>query len=56
MNQAQRRIFLIKSLIKEQPQYQEIKIPRSDIEQKRLLRSLMNVRGPEKIGDDFLAV
>ena len=31
-------------------------IPQGDTEQKQLLRSLMNIRHPEHIGDDFLAV
>jgi len=56
MNQAQKRLFLIQSLLDESPRYQEIEIPAEETEQKRLLRSLMNVRKPSGIGADFLAV
>lgn len=56
MRQAQRRIFLIKSLLKEQPQYRGIQIPRDVDQQKQLLRSLLNVRRPGEIGSEFLTV
>ena len=56
MKQAQRRIFLIKSLLKEQSQYKEIGIPQDVAAQKQLLRSLLNVRRPGNISDEFLAV
>ena len=56
MKQQDRRLFLIKYLLNEQPQYRNMQIPQSEAEQKRLLRSLMNVRHPKAIDDDFLAV
>jgi hypothetical protein len=44
MNQAERRLFLIKYLLAESPRYSGTTIP-ADVEgQKILLRSLMNVR------------
>lgn len=56
MTQTERRIFLIQALLAEQPQYQSIAVPKTAEEQKALLRSLLNVRPPKPIGDDFLAV
>lgn len=56
MIQTERRIFLIKDLLAEQPRYQDILIPDAPTDQKQLLRSLMNVRTPKPIGEDFLAV
>lgn len=56
MTQSMRRTFLINRLLDEQPRYRELQIPQDAAEQKRLLRSLFNVRMPGKISDDFLAV
>lgn len=56
MTQAERRIYLIKKLLAEQPRYQELSVPADTAEQKRLLRSLMNIRAPRPVGQDFLAV
>ena len=56
MNQSERRLFLIQSLLQEQPGYREIAVPRDTEEQKRLLRSLMNVREAAPVSADFLAV
>lgn len=56
MMQSERRIFLINKLLREQPQYRDVAVPKSETEQKRLLRTLMNIRRPMPIGDDFLAV
>lgn len=53
--QTGRRVFLIKKLLEEQ-EYEDITIPRSATEQKRLLRALMNVRTPASIGDEFRSV
>ena len=55
MNQAQRQLFLIQHLLAEQ-KYEDIKIPGSSTEQKRLLRSLMNVRMPAPMDSEFLRV
>ena len=56
MTQAERRIFLLRFLMNEKPQYQDLQIPIEETEQKMLLRSLMNVRPPHPIGEDFLTV
>ncbi len=56
MNQAERRQFLIRALLDEQPRYRDMDVPAGTSEQKRLLRSLLNIRMPAKIGDDFLRV
>ena len=56
MTQRERRVYLIKALLAEEPQYEGCAIPQDEIGQQRLLRSLMNVRPPRPIGGDFLAV
>ncbi|MGN0552938.1 MAG: protein-ADP-ribose hydrolase, partial [Oscillospiraceae bacterium] len=50
----EKRIYLINKLLEEQPQYKGTPVPKSETEQKRLLRALMNIRRPMPIGDDFL--
>ena len=54
MNQTEKRMFLIRSLLDEQPQYRNMGIPSDQIGQRRLLRSLFNLRMPGVIGEDFL--
>ena len=56
MNQTERREFLIRELLKEEPRYQRISFPKDSREQKDLLRSLMNVRPPRRISSAFLSV
>lgn len=56
MNQDERRIFLIKKLLKENSKYDVISIPNTAIEQKQLLRTLMNIRMPKPIDEAFLQV
>ena len=56
MNQAQRRLFLIRSLLKEKPEYRDISIPAEPESQRQLLRGLMNIRNPQPIDADFLTV
>ena len=56
MTQKERRIFLIDSLLKENPGYRDVHIPDDENEQKRLLRSLMNVRPPEPASEEFLRI
>lgn len=56
MTQTERRNFLIRELLREQPQYSNMKIPADEQEQKALLRSLFNVRMPEPVNDAFLQV
>jgi len=61
LNQVDRRKYLIKALLREQPRYKNIEISEDEVEQKNILRSLMNVRmaAPisaefEKIQDEYL--
>ena len=56
MTQAERRIYLIQALRKEQPEYAELQIPSAAQEQKRLLRTLLNIRMPLPISEAFLQV
>lgn len=56
MTQAERRLFLIQSLLKEKPEYRNISIPDSANAQRQLLRALMNVRMPAPISREFLNV
>ncbi|MDB2130099.1 protein-ADP-ribose hydrolase [Enterocloster clostridioformis] len=56
MTQAERRNYLIRELLAEQPQYRELSAPASAVGQKQLLRSLMNVRPPRTVSENFLAV
>lgn len=56
MTQIQRRSFLIKELLYEQPEYSELDIPTNESEQKRLLRSLFNIRMPAPVSDEFLEI
>jgi len=54
MNQSEKRLFLIQSLLKERPEYRDIDIPAEPESQRQLLRGLMNIRAPQRIGADFL--
>ena len=54
MTQAERRIYLIKYFLNEQPS--EIRIPNDSAEQKLLLRGLLNVRPPMSASNEFIAV
>ena len=56
MTQAERRLFLIQALKDEQAEYRDLRVPRDAMGQRKLLRSLLNVRAPGAVGDDFLAV
>ena len=56
MTQTERRRYLIQALLEERPEYADIQIPPDVPEQKRLLRSLFNVRMPRPISEDFLKV
>ena len=54
MNQSEKRRFLIQSLLKEKPEYRDLSIPADTNSQRQLLRGLMNIRAPQRIGTDFL--
>lgn len=56
MNQTQRRIILINKLLQENGEYSDIAIPSEEKDQRRLLRSLMNVRVPSEISEEFKVV
>lgn len=56
MNQSEKRLFLIQSLLDERPSCQKQIIPADSERQKILLRGLMNVRRPARIGMEFLQV
>ena len=56
MNQAEKRAFLIKRLLDENRCYRSMEVPSDDYEQKRMLRSLMNIRRPQVIDTEFLIV
>ena len=54
MNQSEKRLFLIQSLLKENQEYRDMNIPEEPERQRQLLRGLMNIRAPKRIGADFL--
>ena len=54
MNQSEKRLFLIQSLLKENQEYRDMNIPAEPESQRQLLRGLMNIRMPRRIGADFL--
>lgn len=56
MNQSEKRLFLIQSLLNERPEYRGVSMPQSSAEQRELLRGLMNIRRPQRISSDFLQV
>lgn len=56
MEQNERREYLIRYLLNEEEGFKKIMIPDNAEEQKQLLRSLMNIRMPNEIGEDFLKV
>lgn len=56
MTQEEKRIYLIEYLLKEQKKITFSRMPSDEKEQQKLLRSLMNVRMPDPISDDFLRV
>ena len=56
MTQTQRRIFLTEYLIREDGSLKNTDIPAQEEAQKRLLRSLMNIRPPRPVPEEFLTV
>ena len=54
MNQSEKRLFLIQSLLKENPAYRDLGIPTDTNSQRQLLRGLMNIRAPQRAEADFL--
>lgn len=56
MNHDEEIVWLIRYLLEERAEYKDIRIPSDVSDQWRLLRSLMNVRPAESIGEDFISV
>lgn len=56
MTHHEKRLYLIKELLSELPQYKNAEIPDNATDQKHLLRSLMNIRPPRPIGSEFLKI
>lgn len=56
MTQNERLIFLIKYLLNESERYRDIDIPSDITERKNLFRSLVNIRTPKAISDDFIKI
>ena len=56
MNQSEKRLYLIQSLLKEQPEYRNTDIPADAGSQRLLLRGLMNIRAPQRAGDELLRI
>lgn len=56
MNQTERRMHLIKNLLSERLEYVHMQIPTDEQEQKKLLRSLFNIRMPKPISKEFLKI
>ena len=54
MNRSEKRLFLIQSLLKENPAYRDMGIPADSERQRQLLRGLMNLRAPQHAEADFL--
>lgn len=56
MTQNERLDFLLRYLLAERKEYTEIPVPDTLSEKRRLLRSLMNVRPPIPVSEDFLNI
>ena len=56
MTQQERREYLIQYLLKEEIRYEGQKIPADKQGQEKLLRSLMNVRLPRPVSEEFLEI
>ena len=54
MTQTERRLFLIQALLRERGE--RFELPREEYNQKRLLRSLFNIRMPEAASEEFLRI
>ncbi len=56
MNQAERRQYLIRELLNENHTYKKMPVPAGTADQKRLLRSLMNVRWAAPLTEEFTGI
>ena len=56
MTQSERREYLIQYLLKEDKKILKHKMPKDKQAQEELLRSLMNVRMPKPVSEEFLKI
>ena len=56
MNYSEKLLYLINYLLAENPQYEDLQIPDKAEDRFKLFRSLVNVRAPEQVSEEFLAV
>ncbi len=56
MEQKEMRRYLIRELLKENTRYREVEIPQNETEQRKLLRSLFNIRMAAPITEEFQKV
>lgn len=56
MTQKKRQMYLIRELLRELPEKADMKVPADEQEQKRLLRTLFNIRMPLPVGKEFLEI
>ena len=56
MTHEEQRVWMIRQLLNEDPEYKRYAIPDDEQEQKNLLRALMNVRPPHPISQEFLDI
>lgn len=56
MTQQEKLNYLIHYLLNEDKQYTGFSIPSNEVDKKKLLRSLMNMRPPKKISQEFLKI
>ena len=56
MTHEEQRVWMIRQLLNEEPEYKRYAIPDDEQEQKNLLRALMNVRPPRPISQEFLDI
>ncbi len=54
MTQKEKREYLIRELLKEQPLYRDMTLPENEDDRKKLLRSLFNIRMPKAASREFL--
>jgi len=56
MTQAEKRLWLIEYLLGENERYKDVQIPKDSEEQFNLYRSLVNVRMPALISEEYLNI
>lgn len=56
MDQKQRRLWLIDYLLSEDKRFGDIAVPETESRQKDLLRSLMNVRMPAPLSEEYIEI